>query len=85
MNEVNKQFVLFLSINNILFYLFINLGFIGVVLRGQRLDEYGRVSKELDIAGALEYERHFFQNEPAYRYEQKTRINILFLRLRFFL
>ncbi|CAF3797467.1 unnamed protein product [Rotaria sp. Silwood1] len=30
-------------------------GFIGVVLRGQRLDEYGRVSKELDIPTALEY------------------------------
>ena len=42
-------------------------GFIGVVLRGQRLDEYGRASKELDIPGALEHERLFFQNDPAYR------------------
>ncbi|CAF2029874.1 unnamed protein product [Rotaria magnacalcarata] len=42
-------------------------GFIGVVLRGQRLDEHGRASKELDIAGALEFERQFFQNESAYR------------------
>ncbi|CAF1353641.1 unnamed protein product, partial [Rotaria sordida] len=42
-------------------------GFIGVVLRGQRLDEYGRISKELDIPGALEHERQFFQNDPAYR------------------
>ncbi len=42
-------------------------GFIGVVLRGNRVDEYGRSSKELDIAGALENERQFFQNEPAYR------------------
>jgi len=42
-------------------------GFIGVVLRGQRLDEHGRVAKELDIPGALEYERHFFQTESAYR------------------
>lgn len=46
-------------------------GFIGVVLRGQRLDEYGRVTKELDIPGALEYERQFFQTEPAYRYKKK--------------
>lgn len=45
----------------------IHLGFIGVVLRGQRLDEYGRASKELDIPGALEHERQFFQSEPAYR------------------
>jgi replication fork clamp-binding protein CrfC len=42
-------------------------GFIGVVLRGQRLDEYGRASRELDIPGALENERQFFQNDPAYR------------------
>lgn len=42
-------------------------GFIGVVLRGQRLDEYGRASKELDIPGALEHERQFFMTEPAYR------------------
>ncbi|CAF1394886.1 unnamed protein product [Adineta steineri] len=42
-------------------------GFIGVVLRGQRFDEYGRVSKELDIPGALEHERYFFQSDPAYR------------------
>ncbi|CAF1433812.1 unnamed protein product [Rotaria sordida] len=42
-------------------------GFIGVVLRGQRLDEYGRASKEFDIPGALEHERQFFQNDPAYR------------------
>ncbi|CAF3054542.1 unnamed protein product [Rotaria sp. Silwood2] len=42
-------------------------GFIGVVLRGQRLDEYGRAAKELDIPGALEHERQFFMNEPAYR------------------
>ncbi|CAF0728993.1 unnamed protein product [Adineta ricciae] len=42
-------------------------GFIGVVLRGQRLDEHGRVTKELDIPGALEYERQFFSNDPAYR------------------
>lgn len=45
----------------------VNIGFIGVVLRGQRLDEYGRVTKELDIPGALEYERQFFQSDPAYR------------------
>ncbi|UJR33401.1 hypothetical protein I4U23_020847 [Adineta vaga] len=42
-------------------------GFIGVVLRGQRVDEYGRASKELDIPGALEHERQFFMNDPAYR------------------
>ncbi|CAF2568880.1 unnamed protein product [Rotaria sp. Silwood2] len=42
-------------------------GFIGVVLRGQRLDEFGRASKELDIPAALENERQFFQNDPAYR------------------
>jgi hypothetical protein len=45
----------------------INIGFIGVVLRGNRLDEYGRVTKELDIPGALEHERQFFLNEQAYR------------------
>ena len=45
----------------------INIGFIGCVLRGQRLDEYSRISKELDIPGALENERQFFQNDPAYR------------------
>ena len=45
----------------------INIGFIGVVLRGQRVDEFGRTSKELDIPGALENERQFFQNDPAYR------------------
>ncbi len=45
----------------------IHQGFIGVVLRGTRLDEYGRASKELDIPGALENERQFFQNDPAYR------------------
>lgn len=44
-----------------------HLGFIGVVLRGQRLDEHGRVSRELDIPSALEYERQFFASEPAYR------------------
>ena len=43
------------------------LGFIGVVLRGQRLDEHGRSSRELDIPGALEHERQFFMNESAYR------------------
>jgi hypothetical protein len=43
------------------------LGFIGVVLRGQRLDEFGRASKELDIPGALEHERQFFTNDPSYR------------------
>jgi hypothetical protein len=43
-------------------------GFIGVVLRGQRLDDHGRVSKELDIPGALEHERNFFASEPAYRF-----------------
>ncbi len=43
------------------------LGFIGVVLRGQRLDEFGRASKELDIPGALEHERQFFMNDPSYR------------------
>ncbi|CAF1573916.1 unnamed protein product [Rotaria magnacalcarata] len=42
-------------------------GFIGVVLRGQRVDDFGRTSKELDIPGALENERQFFQNDPAYR------------------
>lgn len=44
-----------------------SLGFIGVVLRGQRLDEHGRASKELDIPGALEHERQFFINDSAYR------------------
>ena len=47
------------------------LGFIGVVLRGQRLDEHGRASKELDIPGALEHERQFFTNDPAYRYDSR--------------
>lgn len=42
-------------------------GFIGVVLRGQRVDEYGRMNKELDIPGALEHERQFFQSDPSYR------------------
>ncbi|CAF0795990.1 unnamed protein product [Rotaria sordida] len=42
-------------------------GFIGVVLRGNRLDEHGRVAKELDIPGALEHERQFFATESAYR------------------
>ncbi len=49
------------------FFILMIQGFIGVVLRGQRLDEYGRPLKELDIAGALEHERQFFQNDPAYR------------------
>jgi hypothetical protein len=44
-----------------------NKGFIGVVLRGPHHDEYGRTAKELDIAGALEHERQFFQSDPAYR------------------
>jgi hypothetical protein len=48
-------------------FLIITLGFIGVVLRGQRLDEHGRASKELDIPGALEHERQFFMTDPAYR------------------
>jgi hypothetical protein len=42
-------------------------GFIGVVLRGQRLDEHGRVAKELDIPAALEFERQFFTTDMAYR------------------
>jgi hypothetical protein len=50
-----------------IFFVLMIQGFIGVVLRGQRLDEYGRPLKELDIAGALEHERQFFQNDPAYR------------------
>lgn len=41
-------------------------GFIGVVLRGRRVDEYGRTMKELDIPGALEFERQFFLTDPAY-------------------
>ncbi|CAF3436137.1 unnamed protein product [Rotaria socialis] len=41
-------------------------GFIGVVLRGQRVDEHGRTMRELDIPAALEFERQFFLNDPAY-------------------
>ncbi|CAF2060061.1 unnamed protein product [Rotaria magnacalcarata] len=41
-------------------------GFIGVVLRGQRIDEHGRTMRELDIPAALEFERQFFLNDPAY-------------------
>ncbi|UJR13813.1 hypothetical protein I4U23_000824 [Adineta vaga] len=54
-------------------------GFIGVVLRGLRLDEYGRASKELDIPGALEHERQFFQSEPAYR-DIADRMGVPFLQ-----
>jgi dynamin GTPase len=42
-------------------------GFIGVVLRGQRVDDSGRTMRELDIPAALEFERQFFLNDPSYR------------------
>ncbi len=67
LNEVNKINIKLIIIIIIFFFCFFIKGFIGVVLRGQRVDEYGRASKELDIPGALEHERQFFLNDPSYR------------------
>ncbi|CAF4167209.1 unnamed protein product [Rotaria sp. Silwood2] len=54
-------------------------GFIGVVLRGQRVDEYGRVMRELDIPAALEFERQFFLNDPAY-HDMADRMGVPYLQ-----
>jgi replication fork clamp-binding protein CrfC len=54
-------------------------GFIGVVLRGQRVDGSGRVMRELDIPAAIEFERQFFLNDPAYR-DIADRMGVPFLQ-----
>ncbi|CAF3577535.1 unnamed protein product [Rotaria sp. Silwood1] len=54
-------------------------GFIGVVLRGQRVDEYGRVMRELDIPAAIEFERQFFLNDPAY-HDMADRMGVPYLQ-----
>ncbi|CAF1445144.1 unnamed protein product [Rotaria sordida] len=54
-------------------------GFIGVVLRGQRVDEYGRVMRELDIPAAIKFERQFFLNEPVY-HDMADRMGVPYLQ-----
>ena len=54
-------------------------GFVGVVLRGQRVDAHGRAMRELDILAAIEFERQFFLNDPAYR-DMADRMGVPYLQ-----